>query len=174
MIKPRVSLVAVAILLVAAGAHAQQADPPRTGRPTLSAPRIGGEVVAGAYAGFLGFYVGRFAGERLSDLVRLDDEVGARRGTVMTLGYAGAAFATAGAVYGIGSLGDQSGEYGAALLGTGVGFVAAVGVNAVLFPRASRTSGSYDASRRLMDAIEILLPAIGSTIAFNSTRRYSR
>ncbi len=145
-----------------------------TGRPAFSIPRTGGEVVAGAYAGFVGFYAGRFAGERVADLVSLEDEGGVRRGAVLTFAYLGAAFGTAGTVYGIGSLGNQTGEFGAALLGTGAGFVVAVAANRLLFPRASREANGARSARRLADAVEILLPAIGSAVAFNSTRRYSR
>jgi hypothetical protein len=170
----RLAVVIAALSGAATMASAQAAEAPRLGTPTLSAPRIGGQVVAGAYAGFLGFYIGRFTGERLSDLLQLEDEGGVRRGAVLSLAYAGAAFGTAGAVYGIGSIGNQTGEFGGALMGTGLGFLAAVGVNHLLFPKASRESGTSSSSRRLTDAIEILLPAIGSTIAFNSTRRYTR
>jgi hypothetical protein len=169
-----VAALVVAALAVAAPLAAQDVPASARPRPVLSAPRVGGELLAGAYAGYLGFYIGRFAGERIADLVQLEEEGGVRRGAVLTFAYSGAAFGTAAAVSGIGSLGDQTGEFGAALLGTGLGFVVAVGVNRLVFPGSEGGTPRARATRRLADAIEVLLPAIGATIAFNSTRRFER
>lgn len=159
----------------AAGAQGGDATPvaPR-GRPPLEPARLTGQVAAGAYAGFLGFFVGRFVGERVADLARLGEDADARRGTMLTFAYAGAALGTAGVVHGIGNIGDQTGEFGLALAGTGAGFVAALGINRFLCPPPAGQAPRHPRCRIITDVVEVLLPAIGSTIAFNSSRRFAR
>ncbi len=167
-------LIAVALLACVVGRPAAaQESTPSPGTPPLEPLRVGGEVVVGAYAGFLGFYVGRFVGERVGDLLQFDGTGDAHRNTMLLFANAGAAFGTAGAVYGIGSIGDQTGDFGMALLGTGIGFATAVGVNRFICPPAGRAPRS-SRCRIITDAVEVLLPAIGSTIAFNATRRATR
>jgi hypothetical protein len=167
-------LIALALTACALGRPlgAQESEGP-SGRPALEPLRIGGEVVAGAYAGFLGFYVGRFVGERVGDLLRLEGTGDAHRTTMLVFANAGAAFGTAGTVYGIGSIGDQTGDFGTTLLGTGLGYATAVGLNRFICPPAGRAPRA-SRCRIIADAVEVLLPAIGSTIAFNSTRRFTR
>jgi hypothetical protein len=167
-------LALVLTALTATAPLGAQVAAPASPRPSLEPARVAGEVVGGAYAGFLGFYVGRFVGERVGDVFRIDENGTAHRNIVLGFAYAGAAFGTAGTVYGIGSIGDQTGDFGAALLGTGVGFGVAVGLNRFICPPPAGRTPRAARCRIITDAIEVLLPAIGSTIAFNSTRRSTR
>lgn len=147
-------------------AEAQQA------RPDLNAGRIAGEAFAGAYAGIGGFLIGRYVGERTSDLVGVDrDET--RRRVGFTTGVVVAGLATAGTVYGIGNIGDETGNFDATLLGAGVGFVGAVLLaRMTLGPSERPREGMSTAMRWAAANVIALLPSIGATIGFNSTRRF--
>lgn len=141
-------------------------------RPSLSAGRITGEVVAGAYAGIAGFLVGRYAGERVSDLVGVDSDR-TRRRVGFTSGVLIAGLSTAGTVYAIGNIGDQTGDFNATYLGTGVGFVVAVGLaRVVLGPGGRPGEGMSTAGRWAAANVIALLPAAGAAVGFASTRRY--
>ncbi len=73
---------------------------------------------------------------------------------------------------GIGSIGDQTGDYSDTALGTTTGFVVAIGVaRLILGPDLRPEPGSSTAMRWTMANVLALLPAIGGTIAFNSSRR---
>lgn len=150
---------------VAPGLGAQQA------RPALSAGRVTGELIGGTYAGIGGFLVGRFVGERLADLAgaetdRAMDRVGITTGVLV------AGLATAGTVYGIGNIGDQTGDFDATYLGSGVGFVAGWALSrAILGPAERPREGMSTAMRWTMANVIALLPSIGATVGFNSTRR---
>lgn len=148
-------------------ARAQQQE-----RPRLEPLRVAGETVIGGYAGIAGFVVGRFVFERAAGLGGVDHE-----GTLRKLGYfggiVGGGLATAGTVYAIGSIGDQTGDFDATYLGTGIGFVAALGVaKMVLGPEGRPREGLSTAKRWAAANVIALLPAIGATIGFNSTLRY--
>ena len=141
-------------------------------RPPLNAGRVAGEVLVGAYAGIGGFVVGRFVGEGLSDAVGIDAEDSRRRVGRVT-GYVVAGLATAGTVYGIGNIGDQTGDFGDTALGTGVGFVAALAIARVaLGPNIGTERKMGGAGRWITINALAMLPAIGATVGFNSTRRY--
>ncbi len=141
-------------------------------RPPLDAMRIGGEVVVGAYTGIAGFFIGRYAGLFIADALPHESE-NARDKVAMGAGIAGAALGTTGGVYVIGSIGDQTGSFGATLIGAGAGAVAGWLVYRV-FIGSDRLSPSRATSRmRWLEAsIEALLPSVGATIGFNSSRRY--
>lgn len=146
---------------------AQQQDKPR-----LEPWRVAGQTVVGGYAGIGGFVVGRFVAEGSARLVGAEHET-----TIRNLGYIGGVLgggvATAGVVYGIGNMGDQTGDFDATALGTGVGFVAAVGIaKLVLGPSERPRQGMSTATRWAAANVIAMLPAIGATIGFNSTRRY--
>ena len=80
---------------------------------------------------------------------------------------------TAGSVYGIGSIGDQTGSFRDALLGAGAGYVTGLAVRWVAMGATSGPRDADDSGMRWMGAaIESLLPAIGATIAFNTSRRF--
>jgi hypothetical protein len=145
--------------------QAQQARPP------LSAGRVTAEIVVGTYTGIGGFIVGRYVGERVGEMIGVTSDDTRRR-----LGYTSGIFAgglvTAGTVYGIGSMGDQTGDFATTYLGTGVGFVAAWGVSrAILGPSERPRSGYSTAGRWAIANTIAFLPSIGASIAFNSTRR---
>ncbi len=166
----RAHAAALALLVSAslsAPVAAQQAEAPR-----LEPLRVAGEVVLGGYAGIGGFVVGRFVTEGTAGLVGIRHE-----GTVRKLGFAGGVIggglATAGVVYVLGNVGDQTGDFDATYLGTGVGFVAALGVaRMILGPEGRPRQGMSTAARWTAANVIALLPAIGATIAFNSTLRY--
>jgi hypothetical protein len=162
-------LLASAVLVagLAAAAGAQRAE-----RPRLNAGRVAGELVAGSYAGIGGFIVGRFVGEEGAELLGVRSEDTRRR-----LGYLGGVIggglATAGTVFAIGNVGDQTGDFDATYLGTGAGFVLALGLAKVLLgPDGRPPESSSTAARWATANVIALLPAIGATIAFNSTRRF--
>lgn len=161
---------ATALVLVSAAVvrtEAQQLEKPR-----LEVWRVGAQTVVGGYAGIGGFVVGRFVAEGSVRLVGADHET-----TIRNLGYVGGVIgggvATAGVVYGIGNLGDQTGDFDATALGTGVGFVAALGIaKLVLGPTERPRQDMSTATRWAAANVIAMLPAIGATIGFNSTRRY--
>jgi len=134
--------------------------------------RVAAETVVGGYAGIGGFVVGRFVAEGTSSLLGVDHE-----GTLKKLGFVGGVIggglATAGTVYAIGNIGDQTGDFDATYLGTGIGFVAALGIaKMVLGPEGRPREGMSTASRWAAANVIALLPSIGATIGFNSTLRH--
>jgi len=83
-----------------------------------------------------------------------------------------AGLTTAGTVYGIGSIGDQTGDFATTYLGTGIGFVMAWGLQrSLLGPHERPRSGMSTAMRWTVANVLASLPAAGATIGFNSTRR---
>ncbi len=151
--------------LAAAPLSAQQARPP------LSAGRVTAEVVVGTYTGIGGFIVGRYVGQRVGDAVGVTSE-DTRRRLGFTSGIVAAGLTTAGTVYGIGSIGDQTGDFATTYLGTGIGFVMAWGLQrSLLGPQERPRSGMSTAMRWTVANVLASLPAAGATIGFNSTRR---
>ncbi len=141
-------------------------------KPSLNAGRITGEVLAGTYVGIGGFLVGRVAGENLSDALRVESDRTRNRIGIGT-GAVVAAFATAGVVYGIGNIGDETGDFDATLAGTGAGFVVALGLAHVLIgPGLRPPEGSSTRARWATVNVLALLPAAGAAVGFASTRRY--
>jgi len=161
-----ISLLGALVAAPLSVATAQQA------RPSLNAGRITGELVAGTYAGIGGFLVGRFVGERIGDLAGVDQDV-TRRMVGNVTGVAVAGLATAGTVYAIGNIGDQTGQFDATYLGTGVGFVAGWALSrALLGPQERPRQGMSTAMRWATANIIAFLPSIGATVGFNSSRRF--
>jgi hypothetical protein len=141
-------------------------------RPPLSAGRVAGELVAGTYVGIGGYFVGRFAGERMADILGAE-----RDATIRTVGLASgvlvAGLATAGTVYGIGNIDNQTGEFSATYLGTGVGFVAGWALSRMMLgPQERPREGMSTAARWAVANVIALLPSIGATVGFNSSRRF--
>lgn len=158
--------------LALVGALVGRAEAQQLEKPRLEVWRVGAQTVVGGYAGIGGFVVGRFVAEGTGHLLGADNET-----TIRNLGYLGGVIgggvATAGVVYGIGNMGDQTGDFDATALGTGVGFVAAVGIaKMVLGPSERPSQGMSTATRWAAANVIAMLPAIGATIGFNSTRRY--
>ncbi len=170
---PRVlahALAAGALLAAAAPVVAAQ----QIEKPRLEPARVLGETVVGGYAGIGGFLIGRYATERTAVLLGAENET-----TIDRAGLAGGAvvggLATAGTVYAIGTMGNQDGDLKATFIGTGVGLVVALGVaRAVLGPAERPRQGISTAGRWAITNVTAMLPAIGGTIGFNSTRRYDR
>ena len=82
----------------------------------------------------------------------------------------GGGLATAGVVYGIGSLGDQSGDFDATALGAGVGFAASMALARLLLgPELDPPSGMRTTARWATANLIALLPAIGASVGFNAT-----
>lgn len=139
--------------------------------PRLVPARVAGEVVVGTYAGIGGFIVGSFVAEEFAAAVGARHETTLRH-TGWIGGALGGGLATAGAVYGIGSLGNQAGDFDATLLGTGVGFAASLGFARLLLGAdGTMPEGMSTRARWATVNALALLPAIGATIGFNSTRR---
>lgn len=154
------------LMLVAAVAEAQQQPTPR-----LEPARVAGQVVVGTYAGIGGFIVGRYVGEELVQRLGSEHEPTIRR-VGFAAGTIGGGLATAGVVYGIGSLGDQSGDFDATALGAGVGFAASMALARLLLgPELDPPSGMRTTARWATANLIALLPAIGASVGFNATRR---
>ena len=161
---------ASALALLALTALPAQAQ--RQTKPRIDAGRIAGEAIGGAYAGIGGFLIGRELGNIASDAVGVESEV-TRRNVGYVTGFAVSTLATSGVVFGIGSIGDQTGDFDATLLGTSVGFIAGAGLARVLFgPSVTPDPGMSTRMRWATVNALALLPAIGATIGFNSTRRF--
>jgi hypothetical protein len=166
-VKLRAAAIVVAAAAIAAPLRAQSSRPP------LEAWRIGAEVMAGAYAGYAGYYLGRYVGTRVGErMFSSSTPDGVRIAVRQSLGYLAAGAATAGAVYGVGSIQNQTASFGATVLGTGAGFALAMGVNRLLWPpaRAGESSGSK-LTRSAAEVVQVLLPSLGASIGFNSTRK---
>lgn len=154
------------LALAARAADAQQQ------RPSLNAGRVTGEILAGTYTGIGGYFVGNWMGHRVSDVFGVDSE-DTRRRVALVSGVTVAGLVTAGTVYGIGNIGDQTGDFAATYLGTGAGFVVAWGLSrALLGPEQRPREGRGTAGRWLVANVIASLPAIGGTVGFNSSRRF--
>ncbi|NBW66020.1 hypothetical protein EBR44_09700 [bacterium] len=139
-------------------------------RPALEPLRITGEVVVGNIAGLGGYFVGQALGNHIAS--RWPDQ-NEHTSVFITTGFAytGAAFATAGGVYAVGSMGDQRGSFSATMLGTGVGAGVAWVLDRTLFSDIDDTA-SGSRTRWAQTLLNSLLPSIGATIGFNSSRRF--
>ena len=142
-------------------------------KPPLEGWRIGCEMVAGTYAGYAGYFVGRAAGMRIGDALWGASNHDTQRNVLkQSLGFGVAGVATAGAVYGVGSIGGQRAKFGTTLVGTAAGFGVAVVASRLLWSPSRHSETQQDRwARRAAELVEVLLPAAGATIGFNSTRR---
>ena len=139
-------------------------------RPALEPLRISGEVVVGNIAGLGGYFVGQAIGNHIAS--RWPDQ-NEHTSVFITTGFAytTAAFSTAGGVYAVGSIGDQRGSFSATMLGTGVGAGVAWVLDRTLFSDID-DSASGSRTRWAQTLVNSLLPSIGATIGFNSSRRF--
>jgi hypothetical protein len=166
----RVGLALVAAALAVAAARSPLAA--QEAQPSLSAGRVGGELIVGAYAGIGGFFIGRYVGDRMSDGFGVTSEVTRDRLRLST-GVLLAGAATAGSVYAIGNIGNQTGDIGQTAAGTAVGLVAAIALSRMVMAPEGRPQGGMSTARRWATANVIaLLPAIGATVAFNNSRQF--
>lgn len=144
----------------------------RTDTPPLEPARIAGQLFAGAYAGIAGYFIGHLAGTVVAETFA--DAGSATRDRIgFAFGIVGAGVATAATVSAVGNIGDQTGSYPATMLGTAAGGAAAFLLNRMLYGQARLPSDRQSSRMRWVEAsFEALLPSLGATIAFNSTRQY--
>ena len=142
------------------------------GTPNLEPARVAGEVLAGAYAGIGGYFVGSWLAGNVGEMLP-DASEGTRDQIAFVGGVVGAGIATAASVSAIGNIGDQTGSYRAALAGTAGGVVAGLLLNQILYGHARLPSEPESSRLRWVEAsLEAMLPSIGATIGFNSTRKF--
>jgi hypothetical protein len=141
------------------------------GTPPVEPARVAGQVLAGAYAGIGGYVLASWAGGLMSDNLPASDNT--KDQIQFAFGLVGATMATAASVSAIGNIGDQTGSYRAALAGTAGGVAVGVILNQLLYGHARLPSEEGSSRVRWIEAsLEALLPSIGATLAFNSTRKY--
>lgn len=142
------------------------------GTPALEPARVAGEVLAGAYAGLGGYFLFSWIGDLIIDDMPMASD-GTKRDFKFYMGVAGATAATAASVAAIGNIGDQTGSYPAALTGTVAGVGVGIVINQILYGHSRLPSEGESSRVRWIEAsLEALLPSIGATIGFNSTRRF--
>ncbi len=148
----RRSVVALSLLvplLVSSTAVAQ--------KQPVSKARLAGEIAAGVAGVPLGFAAGYILGSGLRP------HGSSNTGVVM--GLTGALVGPAVAVNWVGNGGPSHGNFGATVAGTAIGYGAAYTV----FPLLNKVSNE---KLRLVGFLAAtMLPAVGATVAYNSTRR---
>jgi hypothetical protein len=146
--------------------------PADRGRPEVEPARVVGELFTGAYAGIGGYFLGSWAAGGVADLFgEASDDMKDHIGFVG--GVLGAGLATAASVAAIGNIGDQTGSFPTAIAGTAAGVAVGIVLNQVIYGHARLPSEGESSRLRWVEAsLEAMLPSIGATIAFNSTRRF--
>ncbi len=146
---------------------------PAQGRPDLRPERVALEAIGGTYAGLAGYFIGRSLGTVATRMISTEQEP-MRDRIVHTAGVVGGAFAIGGAVYAIGDMGSETGSFPATMAGVGAGLGVGYLLSRVVF-RGRIPADRGSAKRKwLMATLEGSLPAIGATIAFNSSRKWQR
>ena len=141
------------------------------GRPALEPARVVGEALAGAYAGIAGYFIGSMAVGGVAELSNVSDDM--KEHIAFVGGVIGAGAATAASVWAIGNIGDQTGSFPMSAAGTAAGVAAGILLNQIIYGHARLPSAGESSRMRWVEAsLEALLPSIGATIAFNSTRRF--
>jgi hypothetical protein len=164
------AIAAAAWCAAPAAAQGSLSAPP--GRPDLEPARIAGELMVGAYAGIGGYFAGRFIGETALRLVPTAHER-TRDDVAFVTGVLGGGVATAAGVTAIGNIGDQTGSFQASLIGMGAGVLTGVFINQLMYGHARLPRGRESSRMRWLEAsLEALLPSVGATIGFNSSRRF--
>ncbi len=171
---PRRRLLGCVQVLACMGVVASLGSPlgaQRVARPAVEPLRVAGEVAVGTYAGIGGYFLGSAIGNHIAG--RWPDQNEHTTAFITTgFAYTGAAFATAGGVYAIGSMGDQRGSFSATMLGTGIGAGVGWVLDRTLFT-PNRDESAVASQRRWAETlVNSLLPSIGATIGFNSSRRF--
>lgn len=154
-------------------AFAQQATAPAEGKPALRPERVAGEVLGGTYAGVLGYFVGRGVGQLATAMMSAERDAQRER-IVNSVGISAAAFAIGGAVYGVGNMGAEAGSFPKTMVGVSAGVAASLLLSKVVFNGRMPSNEASSHRKWLMATLESSLPAIGGTIAFNSSRRWQR
>jgi hypothetical protein len=143
------------------------------GRPHIRPERVTMEVVGGTYAGVAGYLVGRGIGTMVTRMMPSEQER-TRDEIVRAIGYTGAAFAIGGTVYAIGDLGAESGSFPTTMAGVAAGAAGSLLLSKLIFHGKSPANQDTAKRRWLWATLEASLPAIGGTIAFNSSRKWQR
>jgi hypothetical protein len=152
----------------------EQTGVPGQGRPDMRPERVALEVVAGTYAGLAGYFVGRSVGTVATMMMSVEQDR-TRDRIVHATGIVGGAFAIGGTVFAIGDMGSETGSFRATMLGVGIGAVASELLSRAVFHQDHFPADHGSATRKwLMATLESSLPAIGGTIAFNSSRKWQR
>jgi len=143
-----------------------------TAKPDIEPARVAGEVLAGAYAGIGGYVIASWASGFLTDRLT-DASEGTKQQIELGFGVVGAIAGTAVSVWAVGDIGDQTGSYPATVMGATGGVVTAFLINKALYGSARLPNKPGSSRMRWVEAsLEALLPSIGATIGFNSSRRY--
>lgn len=169
---PRFEQVGISALRMPLTPALQSTGAEADAKPALEPARVAGQVLAGAYSSMAGYLIGSWAGSVVgSRMPGMSDD--AKERVKFVTGVLGATAATAASVSAIGNIGDQTGSYPAALAGTAAGVTAGIILNQLLYGHARLPSETGSSRARWLEAsLEALLPSIGATIAFNSTRRF--
>ena len=139
---------ALAVSLWSGAAQAQ--------KQSVSNGRIAGEIAAGALGAPIGFAAGYMIGSGFRPHGSSNAGVAG--------GIAGALVGPATGVNWVGNGGPSHGNFGATIGGTAIGYGAAV----LLFPAARKLPGPL---KTVATVATLILPAVGATIAYNSTRK---
>jgi len=141
-------------------------------RPSVSFGRAAGQVGLGTLALPVGFVVGGVTADWVAGRLGVSEETA---DIVAIAGaWSGAALATGGGATLIGSRGNTTGSYGAAVAGAVIG-----GVGSYLLIRLNER-GDDEQDRPcgvlcVVSAIGVVaLPSIGATVGYNLSRRYER
>ena len=176
------SLQVVMLVVLGAISACAQVDVPRDdpgvptaqGRPDLRPERVALQLVGGTYVGLAGYFVGRGVGSMATRMMSEDRER-LREKIVHGSGLVGGAFTVGGFVYVVGDMGSETGSFPATMLGVGVGAVASELLSRAVFKRRHYTEFKDSTKRKWLAAtLEACLPALGGTIAFNSSRKWQR
>ena len=176
------SLQVVMLVVLGAISARAQVDVPRDdpgvptgqGRPDLRPERVALQLVGGTYVGLAGYFVGRGVGSMATRMMSEDRER-LREKIVHGSGLVGGAFTVGGFVYVVGDMGSETGSFPATMLGVGVGAVASELLSRAVFKRRHYTEFKDSTKRKWLAAtLEACLPALGGTIAFNSSLKWQR
>ena len=122
----------------------------------VSNGRIAGEVAAGLVGAPVGFAVGYTLGSGLRPHGSSNSGV--------AVGFAGALIGPAAGVNWAGNGGPSHGNFGATVGGTAIGY----GVAVLAFPLARKLPWKV---KTIATVATLFLPAVGATVAYNSTRK---
>jgi len=122
----------------------------------VSNGRIAGEIAAGTVGAPLGFAIGYTIGSGFRPH--------GSSNTGVAVGFAGALVGPALGVNWVGNGGPSHGNFGATMGGTALGY----GATILVFPIVRKLPGPL---KTIATVATVFLPAIGATIAYNSTRK---
>lgn len=145
----RTAVIMMAVAVMAASTAQAQ-------KRAASNGRIAGEIAAGVLGAPIGFAVGYTIGSGFRPH--------GSSNTGVAVGFAGALLGPAAAVNLVGNGGPSHGNFGATIGGTAIGY----GASILLFPLARKLPGKL---KTIATAATFFLPAIGATVAYNSTRK---